>query len=136
MQVKYLRCMNQKLIINLMQKISLEKQRSPCPVASTLDLIGDKWTLIIVRDLLFGCRHYKAFLNRPEKIATNILADRLNKLVAAGLVDKSPSSEKGGREAYALTEQGKSLAPLLNMIKDWGLENINQTKTQLTPSHN
>ncbi len=112
-------------------KIRLSKQRSPCPVASTLDLIGDKWTLVVVRDLLLGCKHYKEFAARPEKIATNILADRLNKLVESGLVVKIPSAVIAGRDAYQLTPQGKSLGPIVGMIKDWGLDNINETEALL-----
>lgn len=120
-----------KLIQTNQQKITLDKQRSPCPVASTLDLIGDKWTLLIVRDLFLGCQHYKDFLNRPEKIATNILANRLNKLVAAGIVHKAPSDEVRGRDAYSLTEIGYGLEGLLKIIKDWGLENIEKTEVRL-----
>lgn len=112
-------------------KITLSKQRSPCPVSSTLDLIGDKWTLVVVRDLFLGCQHYKEFLNRPEKIATNILADRLNKLVESGLVEKSRSTVIAGRDRYSLTALGQSLGPVITSIKEWGLNHINDTETKL-----
>lgn len=117
------------------QKITLSKQRSPCPVASTLDLIGDKWTLVVVRDLLLGCKHYNEFLKRPENIATNILADRLSKLVTAGLVIKIPSDEIAGRDAYQLTALGMRISPLLETVKNWGLANIEKTQVKLHNKH-
>ncbi len=115
-------------------KIQLSKPRSPCPVACTLDVIGDKWTLLIVRDLFLGCQYYKEFLTRPEKIATNILADRLNKLVKIGLVIKEKSSDNKRRDSYVLTDAGKSLKPVMGMMLDWGLTHIEGTEAQLLPS--
>lgn len=100
------------------------KKRSQCPVACTLDLIGDRWTLLVIRDLFLGKGHYKEFAAGPEKIATNILADRLARLVAAGLVEKYPSDDLPGREAYRLTAAGKSLEPVLLQIREWGLRHI------------
>jgi len=74
-----------------------ENRRSVCPVACTLDLFGDKWTLLIVRDLLSGKSHFKEFLASPEKIATNILAERLARLASNGLIERYPSSDVAGR---------------------------------------
>ena len=102
-----------------------------CPVACTLDLVGDKWTLLIVRDLMSGKSHFKEFLASPEKIATNILAERLARLASNGIIERYPSNEIAGREAYRLTEKGRSLRPLLAQIKAWGLDHIDGTDARL-----
>jgi DNA-binding HxlR family transcriptional regulator len=107
-----------------------ESFRSPCPVACTLDLLGDKWSLLIVRDLLRGKSHFKDFLASPERIATNILSERLTRLAANGLIERYPS-EVAGKDAYRLTEKGRSLRGLLAQIKAWGLENIEGTEAKL-----
>lgn len=109
-------------------------KRSPCPLACTLDLIGDKWTLLVIRDLACGKRFFNEFCRSPEKIATNILADRLDKLVAQGLAEKTKEPDSQARDAYRLTPRGKSLGPVLEAIAKWGLENIKGTKAHLSPS--
>ena len=106
-------------------------RRSVCPVACTLDLFGDKWTLLIVRDLLSGKSHFKEFLASPEKIATNILAERLARLASHGLVERYASSDIAGREAYRLTEKGRSLRALMVQLKTWGLDHIDGTDARL-----
>src|SRR5262249_25550417 len=80
--------------------------RSPCPVACTLDLVGDKWSLLIARDLLRGNVTFGELQNSPEGIPTNILADRLRRMKEAGLIAKSAYQEHPPRYAYALTEKG------------------------------
>lgn len=107
------------------------KPRSCCPVACTLDLIGDKWTLLIVRDMLLGRTHFREFSASPERIATNILTDRLGRLVEAELVEKFPSPEQAGRDAYRLTEKGRTLEPLVQAMKGWGLKHIEGTSARL-----
>jgi len=107
-----------------------KSRRSPCPVACTLDLVGDKWTLLVVRDLAFGKSQFKEFLASPEKIATNILADRLARLVEHGLAERFASS---GREAYRLTAKGESLLPVLQSVADWGLAHIEGTEARMKP---
>lgn len=94
--------------------------RSPCPIASTLDILGDKWTLVIVRDLLVGKSRYGEFLESPEGISTNILADRLRTLESAGLVSKAPYGNSEIRNAYSLTEKGDALLPVLQEMCRWG----------------
>jgi len=96
-----------------------------------LDLIGDKWTLLIVRDMLSGKSHFKEFLASPEKIATNILAERLARLASNGLVERYPSSDIAGREAYRLTEKGRSLRGLMAQLTAWGLDHIDGTDARL-----
>jgi DNA-binding HxlR family transcriptional regulator len=108
-----------------------DNRRSVCPVACTLDLFGDKWTLLIVRDLMSGKSHFKEFLASPEKIATNILAERLARLASNDLIERYPSSDIAGREAYRLTEKGRSLRGLMVQIKAWGLDHIDGTEALL-----
>ena len=105
--------------------------RSVCPVACALDIFGDRWTLLVVRDLLGGKSHFKEFLASPEKIATNILSDRLARLAAHGLVERYPSSDIAGREAYRLTDKGRSLRGLMAQLKSWGLDHIEGTDARL-----
>ena len=104
-------------------------QRSPCPIACTLDLIGDRWTLLIVRDMMFFDKHrFEEFLESPEGISTNILANRLKLLEDLGLVEKQPYSNHSRRMNYQLTEQGRSLRPVLKTMIAWGLKHIPETK--------
>lgn len=110
-----------------------KRRRSPCPIACTLDLVGDRWTLLVVRDLVLGKTHYTEFLASPERIATNILADRLEQLVAGGFVATSPSSQRAGSLTYSLTERGQALRPLLEAIRDWGLAHVPGTEARLDP---
>ncbi|RLT21402.1 MAG: transcriptional regulator [Planctomycetota bacterium] len=111
----------------------VKTRRSPCPVACTLDLIGDKWTLLLIRDMSFGRSHFKEFSQSPEGIATNILADRLARLVESGLAEKFPSPEVPGREAYRLTEKGESLRPIMMALAKWGLDHIEGTAALMKP---
>ena len=112
-------------------KIKELKSRSVCPVTSTLEIIGDRWTLVIIRDLMAGLTHFKEFGYSPEGISTNILADRLAKLVGWGLVEKYSSSEVMGRQAYRLTELGETLRPVVEVIADWGLTHIEGTAKRI-----
>jgi len=97
-----------------------EFKRSPCPVASTLDILGDKWTLLVVRDLLMGKTTYGDFQKSPERIPTNILAERLKRLEQAGIIEKSRYQDRPVRYAYALTTMGRDLQPVLLAMVDWG----------------
>lgn len=98
--------------------------RSPCAVACTLDLVGDKWSLLVVRDLLPGSVTYGELQNSPEGIPTNILADRLKKLEQAGLIAKSAYHEHPVRYVYGLTEKGKALRDVLGALVRWGTKHI------------
>ena len=109
----------------------MTKRRSPCPIACTLDLLGDKWTLLVVRDLASGKSLFKEFCASPERIATNILTDRLNRLVKHGLAEKYAATEPPGREAYRLTAKGQTLLPVLGALVDWGLKNIKGTDARI-----
>jgi DNA-binding HxlR family transcriptional regulator len=106
-------------------------KRSVCPIACSLDEIGDRWTLLVIRDMLFfDKQRFEEFLQSPEKISTNILADRLKRLEQFGLVTKQPYSSHSQRMSYSLTERGRKLAPVLEAIIQWGLENISNTSTE------
>lgn len=107
----------------------LVPQRSGCPIASTLDLVGDKWTLVIVRDLLTGKSHFSQFLGSPEGISTNILASRLKALEDAGIVSRSLYQAQPPRHAYTLTPRGEALLPVLQAISRWGNAQIEKTWT-------
>jgi DNA-binding HxlR family transcriptional regulator len=108
--------------------------RSPCAVASTLDLVGDKWSLLVIRDLLRGLSTYKELQNSPERIPTNILADRLRKLEETGLIAKSAYQEHPVRFAYRLTEKGKALREILGAFARWGKRHIPGTRTLEIPA--
>src|ERR1700746_2128819 len=99
----------------------LPLKRSPCPVAVSLAIFGDRWTLLIVRDLFFGRTRFKDFVASPEGIPTNILTDRLERLIAHPVIEQVPAEDGTKRSAYRLTEKGKSLGPVLKAIRDWGL---------------
>ena len=103
-----------------LEKSVCTEGRSSCPVACSLDLLGDKWTLLVVRDLLLGKTTYTQFQKSPEGIPTNILAERLKRLQAAGIIEKSRYQERPVRYAYHLTEKGRDLRPVLSAMIDWG----------------
>jgi len=102
------------------EKNSESCSRSRCPVSCVLDLLGDKWTLLLVRDLLMGKGIYTEFQQSPEGIPTNILADRLKRLQAAGVIEKQPYQERPVRYRYQLTGKGKDLSPVISAMIDWG----------------
>lgn len=102
----------------------LEIHRSTCPIASALDIVGDKWTLIVVRDLFLGKHRYGEFQASPEAIPSNILAERLKRLEAAGLVVKEYYQENPPRAEYFLTQRGADLAPTLRAMREWGKKHI------------
>jgi DNA-binding HxlR family transcriptional regulator len=95
------------------------EMRSNCPIAVTLDLIGDRWTLVILRDLLIGKKRYSEFLASPERITTNILANRLDRIVAAGLATRAAYQDRPKRYEYRLTEKGRDLHPILQNMSRW-----------------
>lgn len=94
--------------------------RSACAVANSLDIVGDKWTLLVVRDLLHGKSTYGELADSPEHIPTNILAERLKRLEAAGIIVGTPYQERPVRYAYTLTPKGKALGDVLLAFVRWG----------------
>jgi DNA-binding HxlR family transcriptional regulator len=88
--------------------------RSNCPINSAVETFGDKWTLLVIRDLMFkGKRHYSDFLAPDEKTSTHILADRLQKLDDNGVITKSTDPENASKFIYSLTEKGQALLPAM-----------------------
>jgi DNA-binding HxlR family transcriptional regulator len=98
--------------------------RSPCAVANSLDIVGDKWSLLVVRDLLYGKRTYGELVKSPERIPTNILADRLKRLEDAGIIVSSPYQQRPIRYAYTLTPKGNALGDVLLAFVRWGKQYI------------
>ena len=99
-------------------------QRSDCPLACSLDVIGDKWSLLVVRDLFFGKRRFLEFQSSNEAIPTNILAERLARLERARLVKKRPYQKRPPRYEYYLTESGRALGPIIKAYVTWGRRHI------------
>ncbi|MEM1044601.1 MAG: helix-turn-helix domain-containing protein [Pseudomonadota bacterium] len=99
--------------------------RSACSIARTLEIVGDKWTLLIVRDLMWhGRTRFQALQNAAEHVPTNILSDRLKRLTAWGLVRREAYQDNPVRHEYTLTEAGRSLEPVLLAIMAWGHERL------------
>lgn len=102
------------------------EKRSPCPISCSLEVIGDKWSLLILRDMISeGKSTYNEFLNSPEGIATNILNDRLKKLTQWGIVTFS-GTEK--RKKYTLTKIGLDLKPVIDAIGTFGMKHFEGSK--------
>ena len=94
--------------------------RSVCPICSGLDVLGDKWTMLIIRDLIIhGPRTYSDFLESPEHISTNILADRLDLLVSLKLIERAHPEKSARNNAFKLTESGAALRPVLEGLAVW-----------------
>ncbi len=101
--------------------IPKSQRRSPCPVACVLDVLGDRWTLLVIRDLFLGKCHFDEFLASPEGIATNILSSRLAALTRLRLIRRSADAADRRRATYTLTDTGLSLHKILVAAVEWGL---------------
>ena len=98
------------------------ERRSHCPVSCTLDVLGDKWSLLVVRDIVRGKHRYAEFLESKEGIPTNILAERLKRLVARGIVKAQRYSDHPPRVEYVLTQKGEDLRPIMRAMVEWGVQ--------------
>lgn len=109
-------------------KMKLDKEvdwRSVCPVSSALDILGDKWSLLIIRDLLTkGPQTYSDFLQSGEHISTNILANKLHLLTCLNLIERSDAEGIARNNAYRLTKSGESLKPTLIELAKWSQDNL------------
>ena len=95
-------------------------RRSGCPLNASVEMLGDRWSLLIIRDMmLLGYRTFKEFLNSHERIATNILADRLRRLENYGIIASAPDPSDGRKQIYSLTPKGLGLAPVLTEMVLW-----------------
>jgi DNA-binding HxlR family transcriptional regulator len=98
-----------------------EQHRSGCPINLTLEILGDKWSLLILRDMIFGGkRHFRELMRSEEGISSNILADRLKLLVAEGMITKAADPTHKQKVIYSLTEKSIALVPVFAMIGAWG----------------
>jgi DNA-binding HxlR family transcriptional regulator len=98
--------------------------RSPCPVASALDVVGDKWSLVVLRTIFAGRHRFHELADITEKISTNILADRLERLERYGLISKAAYQNNPTRYEYHLTERGADLLPVLQHLALWSKRHI------------
>jgi DNA-binding HxlR family transcriptional regulator len=102
------------------------EMRSGCPINLTMEVLGDRWSLVIIRDIMFGNRrHFREILNRSEEgIASNILAARLKRLMAYGLITRLDDPSHSQKAIYSLTEASIDLVPVLAMIGAWGRRHL------------
>jgi len=109
--------------------MKLEKSKwNGCPIRYSAEILADKWTFLILRDLMFrGKKSYNAFLQSSEKISTNILADRLQKLEGFGLIDKTKDRNNRKFYIYSLTQKGIDLIPVMFSFFEWSLKYDDQT---------
>lgn len=108
-------------------------ERSTCPIANTLEIFGDRWTFLIVRDLVFGKTRYGEFARSKEGIPTNILSERLQRLEEAGIVETRLYRRHPPRAEYLLTRKGAELGPILRDLAEWGLKHIPGTRPPSPP---
>jgi DNA-binding HxlR family transcriptional regulator len=103
--------------------------RSYCPINLSLEIFGDRWTLLVLRDMMFaGKRHFRELLQSDELIASNILADRLKLLVEQGIVTKADDPTHKQKAVYSLTEKGIALLPVVVQIGAWGSRHVPAAK--------
>jgi len=115
-------------------RAAARRLRSPCPIAGALDLVGDRWTLLVMRDLLlYDKRRFAEFLDSPEGIASNILAERLARLEGCGLIARHRYADHPPREEYHPTPRGWDLAPVLRELILWGQRHVPGTARQPPP---
>jgi len=101
--------------------------RSVCPISSALDVLGDKWSLLIIRDLLiYGTRTYSEFLGSKERISTNILATRLKLLTNLKLIERTNPQASARNNAFRLTESGKALRPIVEGLASWAQTHLKE----------
>ena len=111
--------------------------RSKCPLAGALDVLGDAWTLLVLRDLLFYDKHrFADFLASPEGISTNILTERLKRLERCGLVERRRYQERPARDEYFVTGRGHDLLPVLRELIKWGKQHVPGVAQQPPPGAN
>lgn len=110
--------------------LNVTDQRSGCPINLTLETLGDRWSLIVIRDIMFGNRrHFRELLNRSDEgIASNILADRLKRLVEAGLLIRADDPTHKQKAVYSLAEKAIELVPLLVHMGAWGRRHLPVTR--------
>ena len=111
----------------------MDKKRSDCPISCSLDIFGDKWSLLLIRDIMLRDKvSYSEFLNSEEKIASNILVNRLTVLEKENILIKEVSPQNKSKFVYSLTKKGVDLLPIVIEIMDWGAKyNMNCPRKEL-----
>jgi DNA-binding HxlR family transcriptional regulator len=122
----------QNIYLTYQRETAMSQKRvracSGCPIDYALDIFGDRWTLLVIRDLVFGGkRHFREFIESPEGIASNILASRLKKLEQRGLISRRGDAENRKQVVYELTDKGIDLIPVLIEIIRWGARHDHNT---------
>lgn len=103
--------------------------RSTCPISTALEIVGDRWTLLVIRDLMFaGKRHFREFLQSEEAISSNVLADRLAALVESGIVSRRDDPTHAQKAIYSLTAKGLGLLPVLTAMSAWTQQHYPRTR--------
>lgn len=98
-----------------------KQSRSDCPISFSLELVGDIWSLLIIRDIVYANKQtFNDFLSSDEHIARNILADRLTTLTEKGIIHRTPHHSDKRKEVYTLTNKGMALIPVLQALSAWG----------------
>ena len=111
------------------------QQRSPCPINLSLEVFGDRWSLLIVRDMMFaGKRHFRELLQSEEGISSNILTERLGTLVAHGVLSKTADPTHRQKAIYSLTSMGIDLLPVVAQIGIWGRKHQPVTRESAAPA--
>ncbi|HSI54749.1 MAG: winged helix-turn-helix transcriptional regulator [Ramlibacter sp.] len=106
-----------------------QDSRSTCPISTALEIVGDRWTLLVIRDLMFaGKRHFREFLQSEEAISSNVLADRLNQLVENGLVRRDDDPSHAQKAIYSLTDKGLDLLPVIVSMSAWAQKYHRETR--------
>ena len=106
-----------------------QDQRSTCPISTALEVVGDRWTLLVIRDLVFaGKRRFREFLQSEEAISSNVLADRLSMLVRSGIVRKEDDPTHAQKAIYSLTEKGLDLLPAMVALSAWSQKHDPSTR--------
>ncbi|MEX1193725.1 MAG: helix-turn-helix domain-containing protein [Dehalococcoidia bacterium] len=108
-----------------------KRYEQPCPIARTLDFIGDRWTLLVLRDMFMGLSRFNEILANSPGMSPRLLSQRLKFLLDKGLIEREVYSEYPPRSQYVLTERGRSLFPVLRAIGEWGVEHLYEGEEQL-----
>ena len=118
--MQYASAQERPIITVMTSKIKTTAKPRQCPIHYAVEMFGDKWSLVIIRDLMFFAkRHYSDFLKSPDGISTNILASRLVDLEKKGIIKKAPDENHGAKYVYSLTEKGLALIPVMLSIINW-----------------
>ena len=121
-----------ELLTDKKSKMKVRDRRSSCPVSTSLEIIGDSWSLVLIRDLFLEKKTFTDFINSPENISTNILSNRINKLLKYKLIEYRLHPKNRKVKQYYLTESGVKLYPLIYDLSMWSKEHLDMEFDQIT----